>query len=448
MALLQTCQILYTEAASWFCANNFFMMQQAAWVPRTGIATVDVGLQVCGGIVVDLQELLARLSPHTGIVCKISMNLKDEGRSIKFIQVTECLRTIWQSGVSDNLQFKFVTYADMTFEQLEAFNRAFRSLQIGAMNVKKYHRAVENIYIKRDGSGGAIAWGPYGGPHARYDPPYDADFSFDDCNVVKFSTTESGIAWESKLPHRAIELMKLPMKIRNQIFRMATLQTYEVDLDSGKRVTHGILCNDEDSLNELRRQYVVDDRTIITMSTTSSKSTFSNFDKLRKIVREDQEVMLYRNKDIPEVQFNLHFKLQDEATLDDLRISILPFIMETSEAPGWFRVEISVFHDRSGEMTPGPTHSITLSTLRSATVKALSTAIAGFKAGRGISHIWINGRGKVIDSYIVNAVDPFQYLIEKSNLATEVWEDSREGPYRIKKLHTIDADYRGLRSGL
>lgn len=72
--------------------------------------------------------------------------------------------------------------------------------------------------------------------------------------------------------------------------------------------------------------------------------------------------------------------------------------------------------------------------------------IAGFKSGRGISHIWINGRDEVFDPYIANAVYPYQHLIEKSKLATEVWEDSREGPHRIHKLHIMNADYRGLRT--
>lgn len=131
--------------------------------------------------------------------------------------------------------------------------------------------------------------------------------------------------------------------------------------------------------------------------------------------------------------------------LEDLRISILPFIMETSYFSGKTPVAISIFFERAGKMVPGATHRIPLHALRSRVVAALTATVDPPELNfRCVSNVWIDGRGEVVDSHIDKITHRYGKL-EKPKFASKIVEHGPMGPYEIadEGVHPLDASYRG-----
>ena len=384
--------------------------------------------------------------------------LREEEKSSVLIQVTEYLCPIWHTNFAEHINVTFKNHNGF-IQDLDAFNKAFRFLQLGSMNVNKYHQLVNEVYIKGDGSGGTISWGPRPRDDSIFYPGVY-------CDSVEFLTTDSGLRLLPQRPEQELKLMTLPADVQYKIYDML-LQEAKIDADkTASPISH--LCYVNQELLHSKAHYLRDVKLIdITTTTTLTETTFSDFDNLRKLVRNmfDHKLGTWwqdtfelcpfanladrcRDSGHPrqcELKFNLHFNVHEAVMLEDLRISILPFVMETSQFRGATPVTISIFSERTGAMVPGATHSISLSTLRSRVLAALTATIGALSKweSHGISHVCINGRGEVIDSRVDKI--PRGGHLEMPKFASKIVAHGPMGPYEFDDygVHPIDAAYRG-----
>ena len=220
---------MHHEAASTLYSNNIFGFLQehhgddlpetsTIFEPCNSIAflnTIGLNSVLVSNIILDM----------TFRTCNGPPNLSEEQKSSSLIEVTEYLRPIWQSNLTENLQVTFENH-DGFIQDLDAFNKTFRFLQLGSTKVKKYHQLVDRAYIKGDGSGGTISWGPL--------PTGEDQYVFLPaayCDTIEFLTTDSGLRLLPQLPAQAPQLMSLPAHIQYKIYDMV-LQQVKINADT------------------------------------------------------------------------------------------------------------------------------------------------------------------------------------------------------------------------
>jgi hypothetical protein len=225
VSLLRACQDIHHEAASTLYFNNVFEFRQEyyrhghnddhyVFVSRKLIAfwsTVGSNIVFVRNMVLwmEFQETYAVI-------------LSEEEKSSALIEVTDHLRPIWRANLTEKLQVTFKN-RDGFIKDLDAFNKVFRFLQLGSLRVKKYHQLMEEVYIKGDGSGGTILWGPR---DCRKEPFLPAVY----CDSVEFLTTDSGLRLLPQRPEQALQLMTLPANIQYKIYVMV-LKQVKIDAD-------------------------------------------------------------------------------------------------------------------------------------------------------------------------------------------------------------------------
>ena len=252
--------------------------------------------------------------------------------------------------------------------------------------------------------------------------------------------------------------MTLPPEVQYDIFGMALLQV-KIDADKTASPLCPLLYVNQVTHDSLSRgDYLRDVKLIkITTTTTLTETIFSDYDNLRKLVRNmfNYKIPAYshfgtladRCRDTVhsgtcKLQFTLQFNVRVGVKLDELRISILPFVMETSYFSRNTPVVISIFSEHAGRTFPGATHRIPLHTLRSRVLEALTATIGALKSNfRCVSYVWINGRGEVVGS----RVDEIPYNDpDKPKFASKIVELGPMGPYEIEDggTHDLDWEYR------
>lgn len=463
VSLIRLCQAIHPEAASTLYSNNVFAFVHEYEYSGDGL---DDGCEIFRPLHIgapfeptSILDFLTKVGSNRGLVRNITLemdfssvtnSLSEEKKSLALFQVTEWLRPTWHFDLTEKLNITFENH-DGFVQDLDAFNKVFRFLQLGSMKVKKYHQLVEEVYIKGDGSGGTICWGPR---------PSNPDFSMPAvyCDTVEFLTADSGLRLIPQHPKQALQLTTLPANVQYKIYGMA-LQQVKIDADkTSSPLSQLLYVNQELQLS--RQDYVKDVNLIeITTSTVLTETTFSDFNNIRKLVRKmfefklplyrDHETLAHRCRNSYlsddaqcKLQFNLHFNVRDVMMLEDLRISILPFVMETSYFSGKAQMVISIFSEQEGKVVPGATHRIPLHTLRSRVVMALTAIIATRELDfRGVSKVWINGHGEVIDS----RVDKILFHEAKPKFASKILEHGPMGPYEFddQGVHPLDSNYRG-----
>jgi hypothetical protein len=187
------------------------------------------------------------------------------------------------------------------------------------------------------------------------------------------------------------------------------------------------------------------------MIAKTTRSDFDHFSKLRRVLRkafaspsghQDPISLLPRTLD-GRVQSGiysmLNFRPIGTASLADLRISILPLILESSLAKGSDLLTLSTHNSESeGIESTLATHTITLQVLRINAVKSLMTLVLldGGEQDQEMHNIWINGFGEVVhtdENVLCLDSDALQLV---SELSPRSW-------YHITKLHSKDCLYRG-----
>jgi hypothetical protein len=172
-----------------------------------------------------------------------------------------------------------------------------------------------------------------------------------------------------------------------------------INLDTGYRYPYGLMYVNRGLCKEQRKMSYRGNNFHLELTCTESTMTFSNFAPLDKLLRkpipidystshyprfrmfggksllEDSSYISYRTQ---KLHVRLTFELEEPVAPEDLRISILPLVMETSSTRGSGESHISISHpqsDNQGIVTQR-SHRIHLDNLRYSVTQALQDFVA------------------------------------------------------------------------
>jgi hypothetical protein len=194
------------------------------------------------------------------------------------------------------------------------------------------------------------------------------------------------------------------------------------------------------------------------LSSTEKRSTFSNFDKLAQLLRYEflppgrpEKELNCLTKGIPgepctlensgQLSVVLNFKMATATPLEEIRISALPLLRETSSTPGGGKVTI-----RSLTLGPKNQHSvteecvITLQKLRSDVAKAMMDDVFA-NEDHYETHIWINRLGDVVENEYKDRTDLDGEEGQHLGTASTMKHDGHW--FQIAYLHLKGLEYRG-----
>ncbi|KAJ4330772.1 hypothetical protein N0V87_009707 [Didymella glomerata] len=133
------------------------------------------------------------------------------------------------------------------------------------------------------------------------------------------------------------------------------------------------------------------------------------------------------------IEVILNFELQQGAGLEDLRISVLPLIMELAHASWSSRiiVLVRIRIPENGARKIVAEHSLDIDVVRENIVKALKLIVSLHAEGYN-AEVWINGFGKVMETSVMASND-----VDTSMLASDLVLTS-DSLYRLRKKHPRD----------
>lgn len=225
-----------------------------------------------------------------------------------------------------------------------------------------------------------------------------------------------------------------------------------IDLDKETKFNCGILHTNREIYRNWRSSFLFNNPLVLIMATSEIRTTFAHFDKLRKFLRKtfkygygahtSMETIVSKHHENQPTGMNyiLNFELQSPTTLRDLRINILPLVMETSTAPRNQTTTIQIWTPTpSGSSSITATHTINLHTLRVNVVRAIMDCvfIGPMFGSTRIPDIWTNGFGDVVET-----------TARSDDNTGDAWKPAsrvvrhKMTCYSILNLHPIDRHYR------
>ncbi|KAI4923741.1 uncharacterized protein J4E92_007715 [Alternaria infectoria] len=474
MDLFTSCRTLYREAGTILYSNNTFRLSRHlpfpfdlpssfVEVPREFFSRLGSQAHWLRKIVLDLDHLKPR-DCFRG-EARLDNDFEEQERvfdeKLELFEITPLLRAIWRLEADVDVSFT-QPFGPAKYQGEEVFRchassitTIMRSILQGQLKLRQYGRLVAAVGLKRDGTGGMINWGTtnydYRGAHpqlVRILPGPE--------HMSSFVAEDDGSRLELVKSNEA-SLLGIPKRIRRTIFD-AIINPDDgiaIDLDKETKFNCGLLHTNKEIFETWRSHFLFHNRFTLTMATSDLRTTFQNFDKLRRFLRktfksgysrepmtdESMRTIATSGRDRPVgVDYVLRFNLSTPATLSDIRINILPFVMETSTTPPHHEVTIQIWTptpDGSTAMTA--THTMNLTRLRLNVIKAiLDCAFTGISNKSYLPNFWTNGFGDIVET-VHDSVDD----------TGGAWEPASEIAlgltvyHFVRTLHPIDRDYRG-----
>jgi hypothetical protein len=266
------------------------------------------------------------------------------------LDVTNILEAIWYRNLGINVSF---TRGDQDRQQAcpcgaceprvitydaPAMIKILSLLQSDQLQLRKFPTLIARIGIKYDGTGGMILWkttrdtirrGDYHlHPYRVFLPPLV---------MSTFSVENSGASLKT-LKETARNLLDLPENLQNLILRYAVIpeEGLSIDLDVDTRLPYAPTCVNEAIYTRWREAFITQNAIVVKMSTSEVRSDFNKFLKLQSLLRKKFDYEHTGSVLGVWCSFRaiLDFKLETRATLKDVCVSILPLILETSNALG------------------------------------------------------------------------------------------------------------------
>ncbi|KAI4920876.1 hypothetical protein J4E85_008991 [Alternaria conjuncta] len=475
--LFRSCRTLYREAGTMLYSNNTFLFSRyfpnehneqdlpgsLVEIPREFFSRLGSQAHWLRSIVLDLDQL----QPMNCFRGEARLDHSFEAREAVFdeklelFEVTPLLRAIWRLNADVDVTFTQsfgpLNVHDKKYVQYHAssLTAVMRSILQGQLKLRQYGRLVAAVGIRRDASGGIINWGTTnydlrGGHPQRIrvlpGPEHMSTFvAEDDGSRLKLVSSNQA------------NLLALPGRLRERIFNMVVtpVEGISIDLDKETKFNCGLLHTNQEIYQRWRSSFLYQNNFVLTTTTTTSdtRTTFDNFDKLRQFLRKTYKFIGYGGHESTTtigtgghsrrgtgVIYILKFDLNRPATLSDIRIKILPFVMETSTTSPSQEVTIQIWAPTpGGSSAMTASHTITLRKLRLDVVKAiLDYAFAGpYDCNPYLPDFWINGFGEVVET------------LDRSGEDTgSAWKPASElvfSPiyHSVVNLHPIDRNYRG-----
>lgn len=192
---------------------------------------------------------------------------------------------------------------------------------------------------------------------------------------------------------------------------------------------------------ELWPTSILGNRFTLTTTTNSQHSDFSHFHNLRRVLRKTFTYVgsdgTARELTLEQGQFGveqivLQFDLDTPVKHEDLRISILPLVMETSSTMGYKRLTVRVCCGTGIREV-----SITLQELRCRVAETLSAIFGkGSDAEGGWEpEIWIDGLGRLVERYAKR-----RPVLSRQTASSFV--ATADGAFTLVRMHPKDKKYR------
>ncbi|KAI4610445.1 hypothetical protein J4E80_008209 [Alternaria sp. BMP 0032] len=474
--LFTSCRTLYREAGTMLYSNNTFRLSRHlpfpfdlpssfVEVPREFFSRLGSQAHWLRKIVLDLDHLKPR-DCFRG-EARLDNGFEEQERvfdeKLELFEVTPLLRAIWRLEADVDVSFT-QPFGPAKYQGEEVFRchassitTIMRSILQGQLKLRQYGRLVAAVGLKRDGTGGMINWGTtnydYRGPARRQlvrilpGPEH----------MSTFVAGGDGSRLELVKSNHA-SLLGIPKRIRRLIFDaiINPVDGIAIDLDKETKFNCGLLHTNQEIFETWRSHFLFHNRFTLTMATSDLRTTFQNFDNLRRFLRktfkpgysrepmtdESMRTIATSGRDRPTgVDYILRFDLDSPATPSDIRINILPFVMETSTTPPHHEVTIQIWTPTpDGSSAMAATNTMNLTRLRLNVIKAiLDCAFAGQSNRSYLPNFWTNGFGDIVET-----------VHDSHDDTGGAWEPASEitpgpGLYRpvsVRTLHPIDRNYR------
>jgi hypothetical protein len=314
-------------------------------------------------------------------------------------------------------------------------------LQSDQLQLRKFPTLIARIGIKYDGTGGMILWKTTRDTIGRGDYHLHPYRVFLPQLVMSTFSVENLGASLKILNETARNLLDLPENLQNLILRYAVIpeEGLSIDHDVDTRLPYAPTCINEAIYTRWSEAFITQNAIVVKMSTTEVRSDFDKFLKLRSLLRKKFDYE--HTGSVLGIWCGfialLNFKLETRATLNNVCVSILPLILETSDALGDDHIVCIRLWQRNvdGQMSIVDEHDIQLRQLRREAAQALLKVCCS-KHGSAAPEIWINGLGEVVEVHERARPRPSDLPDSIPDMASEV--DYERSRYKVINLHDKD----------
>ena len=234
-----------------------------------------------------------------------------------------------------------------------------------------------------------------------------------------------------------------------------------IDLDHDTKFRCGLVYVNRQFRDTWRDRFLFENKFVLNMTTAQIHSTFDDFKLLQTFLRKTYVQVsscsigkpdtitariVTRDKDYRQhgPSYVLGFETDSAVSLADVRINVLPFIMETSTTQATNTVMFPIWTTPSteGPSTLTTSHTMPLHKLRLNIVLAMMTHAysdpRNLHPHNKLPDIWINGFGEVVQ--VDNVDEAVGGAWESASELDAI--DNNDGGFKMRTLHPMDVHYR------
>ncbi|KAI4920877.1 hypothetical protein J4E85_008992 [Alternaria conjuncta] len=425
MSLLLTCRTIYSDVASAFYANNKFLIAPDSYqYSQRSKATADeiavLFFQRLGSQVHWIRKVILDITSRPWA---LNLDRCAFPYTYDVFEVGILLRFLWHHRLAIDVAYLQAKGASLDACNPPAMTRVMRCILEGQIMLKASRSQMLEIAIKYDGSGGMFRLGkalPSGAP-SRFAPDRELQ-------IYSFAAEDSGrcLTLTKPTPPTLLTLPAHPVlsKIFSEVLSEREKICIDLAVDTSLPVnfTHANRRLHETCWASLLQAASY----TLLLHSREKRSTFTNFSKLARILRrtfttpEDPgqkyhgisrplrwSTPHWKLGDSQELSVVLEFDLADPTALEDLRISVLPLLLETSSYWGDRTVTIRSLTSTPGGRSLFAEQTITFQELRLNALNALNDTF-GETVGYAATTLWINGLGKVVETEFSRFSSPYR----------------------------------------
>jgi hypothetical protein len=446
--LLSSCRQLYHEAATFFYFNNTFHLNggiewrtMPCWHTVFSSFCESLGSQakLVRKIMIDRLPLPA--CRRVGLDSSLGVHFQN-GRELESLGLV--LKTIWNLNVTADISFDTPLLEGDLFDG-PTVNRIIKSFATGALNGKQNRRSLAQLYVSKDRSHGAMVWHTSETLRKEQESKFEAD-SVGKNSHNRFSVEHSGEVLRLIGSRNKRGLLNLPLHIHKLLLDyILDPGNIVINLDKPSTSPFSLAYVTRFTLVDWRETILWRNKLVLSTSTTQLRSAVSGLDRLRRLMRTtfghtsgfyatDVANFTIAENSGKGIEVILNFELQQGAGLEDLRISVLPLIMELAHASWSSRIIVRIRIPENGARKIVAEHSLDIDVVRENIVKALKLIVSLHAEGYN-AEVWINGFGKVMETSVMASND-----VDTSMLASDLVLTS-DSLYRLRKKHPRDVDW-------
>ncbi|KAH8623504.1 hypothetical protein IG631_21983 [Alternaria alternata] len=486
--LFASCRTLYRDAGSAFYSNHTFIIDSeycpyncfrcSTTITLPGAFFTRIGTQAhwLRKLVLDLHRLtsskLYRSLAHPE-------EAKD-GAPVRF-EITPLLHAIWSLDLNVDVSLVKTTNhprslgsATLKFDA-PSMSTILNSILGGQLELRKYGRLLYAVTIYGDASGGEISWGT---TNVCCDPPdlmmrsSLPDIFPDPHHVSSFIAEDNGARLRLRKQDKAPTLLDLPQPILRDIISRVVRPTegFVIDLNKDTKFNCAIIHVNKDIYHAWRKAFLFGHDTYkhsrhsifeLVLTTNCVQTDFEGFKNLRRFLRKTFDPSRYPGDsshprtlmnspfERTTLKYTLKFEVQDPISLNDVRINILPFVMETAMSGRWKGNELTIqvrSTDCNGPSIMTASHTLKLQELRINILTALMKSFYLEEERSVVPNCWINGFGQVVqvEDAHNDAGEAWEFASHLVENDIEIdhgrWET--RNCFDVLELHPLDRHYR------